>query len=257
MIAKATRRHWRQIVLALVVLGTMALVLSQPPISQDLAYHNFADQRSFFGIPNFLDVATNLPFLIVGCAGIWFCLRDRAGDLHAAWVVLFVGMALVAVGSGYYHWNPNNETLFWDRLPMTVGFMGLFVAVVGERVGNRFGRRLLVPAVLAGCLSVLYWHVFDDLRFYFWMQFAPLILIPMMMALFRSKHTHSWLLLATLGFYVLAKYSDEYDKVIFRLLQDVFSGHSLKHLLAALGGSMLIWMLAARTERPVVSAKAT
>lgn len=45
-----------------------------------------------------------------------------------ALAVLFAGVLLTSAGSTWYHLAPTNDSLVWDRLPMTLGFMGLFAA---------------------------------------------------------------------------------------------------------------------------------
>lgn len=237
---------WRQVLLVLAVVGSLAWVLSLPPFGQDPSYHEFSDQRASFGIPNFLNVVSNLPFLFIGIAGVMFCLRNPSGGVRRAWIVLFVGVVLVSVGSGVYHWMPGNETLVWDRLPMTVGFMGLFVALLGEYVSDRLGKFLLAPAVLLGVGSVLYWYWRDDLRFYVWVQLIPLLTIPVVMVLFRAKYSHQWLLLVALGWYALAKVCEIYDREVLLFTGGFISGHSLKHLLAATGCAAILWMLMRR-----------
>jgi hypothetical protein len=237
---------WRYAVLLIVATGSLAFVLLKEPIRQDLDYHYFADQRAFLGVPNFLDVASNLLFLFAGVAGVIFCLAEREGRLRTAWLTFFVGVAIVSVGSAYYHLNPNNDTLVWDRLPMTVGFMGMFAALLGEYASARLGKSLLVPAVLLGFFSVLYWHWFDDLRPYFWIQLIPLLTVPVVMILFRSRFTHQWILLVALGLYVFAKISETYDREVFAFTQNLFSGHTLKHLLAALSCFSVLAMLKLR-----------
>jgi hypothetical protein len=142
--------------------------------------------------------------------------------------------------------HPNNDTLVWDRLPMAVGFMGMFAALLGEYASVRLGKSLLVPAVLLGFFSVLYWHWFDDLRLYFWIQLIPLLTVPVAMILFRSRFTHRWFLLVALGFYVFAKISETYDREVFALTQNLFSGHTLKHVLAALSCFSVLAMLKLR-----------
>lgn len=228
------------------VVGPLVLLFSQPPIRQPQEYYNFADQRAFSGIPNFFDVTTNLAFLFVGIAGLRFCLKNRWEGVRPAWIALFVGLASVSLGSGYFHWNPGDDTLVWDRVSLTIGFMGLFVAILGEYVSIRLGKFLLVPALLLGTTSVFYWHWFGDLRFYFWIQFMPLLAIPVVMVLFRSGYSHQGFLIATVGCYVLAKITEIYDREIFIFTQRLFSGHSLKHLLAALGCFALVVMLKRR-----------
>jgi hypothetical protein len=237
---------WRHVLLLFIVIGSLAFMLSMQPFGQNPDYHNFADRRAFFDIPNFFDVMSNIPFLLVGMAGISFCLGNRLVSFRPAWLTFFAGVAVVGLGSGYYHWNPTNETLVWDRLPMTIGFMGLFVALLAEYVNVRLGKFLLVPALLLGFSSVLYWHWFDDLRFYFWIQLIPLLTVPVVMALFRPKYSHQWLLLVALVCYVLSKLTEAYDREVFIFTQSLFSGHSLKHLLAALGCFSVLLMIKTR-----------
>jgi len=222
------------------------MLMSLDPVGQPLEYHRFADQRSVLGIPNFLDISSNLPFLVVGILGVLFCFRNQIEDSQAAWVTFFAGIAFVSLGSAYYHWAPTNKTLVWDRLPMTIGFMGLFAALIGEYVHPRLGKILLGPAVLVGILSVLYWYGFDDLRFYAWVQLLPLLTIPVLMVLYRPRYSHQWLLLAGFGLYALAKLAELYDREVFASTGSLVSGHSLKHVLAALGVFAVYWMIAKR-----------
>ena len=235
--------RWRHLLMAVAVFGSLALMLSQQRIGQDPAYHGFADRRAFFGIPNFFDVAPNLAFLVVGALGLRICLSDRIGRCRNAWLVLFAGVTLVAFGSAYFHWDPNDQTLVWDRLPMTVGFMGLFAALVGEHIGDRFARFLLAPALLLGVASVVYWHWSGDLRFYYWVQLTSLLTIPVVLVLYRARYSHRWLLLAALGCYALAKVAEANDGAVFDFTRGPVSGHTLKHLLSALGCLTVAFML--------------
>lgn len=237
---------WRYSILLLLMLGSLVSLLSLETISQSTAYHAFADTRIFMGIPNCFDVLSNLPFLVLGILGLRFCLRAKLGSVRLAWTVFFVGVTLVSFGSAYYHWRPNNDTLVWDRLPMTIGFMGLFVALLGEYINKRLGSWLLLPAILIGFASVVYWHFTDDLRFYIWVQFFPLLAIPTIMFLFRNGTSHNWLLMAALGWYLLAKITELYDPAIFDATGGSVSGHSIKHLLAAVGCYNLLLMLKKR-----------
>ncbi|HLK66546.1 MAG TPA: hypothetical protein VKU19_24095 [Bryobacteraceae bacterium] len=83
---------------------------------------------------------------------------------RASYGVLVAGVLLTAIGSAYYHWRPNDRTLVWDRLPMTLAFLSLFSTTIGERVDSRLGRALLVPLLIAGIGSVWYWTVTGDPR---------------------------------------------------------------------------------------------
>ena len=238
--------HWRHLLAAGVVAGSLALVLSYPPFGQDSGYHAFADRRVFFGVPNFLDVASNLAFLVVGVAGLMLCLRNHRGRAENGWTVLFAGVMLVSVGSAFYHWNPSDSTLVWDRLPMTVGFMGLFVALLEEHAGERLGSVLLVPAILLGISSVFYWRASGDLRFYIWIQAMPLLLIPVLMVLYAARYSHRWMLIVAGLWYALAKVAEANDNAVFVASHGILSGHTLKHLLSAIGCATLLLMLERR-----------
>ena len=206
-----------------VSLGGLVLL---PPIPQDQSYHQFADQRTIFGIPNFWNVVSNLPFLAVGAAG----LRRFRDD--PATVVFFLGVFLTGIGSSYYHWDPNDGTLFWDRLPMTLSFAALLALVVEERVNARAGAILLWPALAIGLFSLLLWRWTDDLRLYFWVQFFPGLAVLLLFLLYQPKYTgtHYWIVAGV--FYALAKLFEFTDGAIYSI-GNLLSGHTLKHLAAA------------------------
>ncbi len=237
--------YWRHLLMIMIVLGSLALMFSLPPFGQNPNYHNFADQREFFGIPNFFDVASNLAFLVVGIAGLRISVKNYLGSMQNAWIVLFVGVALISAGSAYYHWKPNNQTLVWDRLPMTIGFIGLLIAILGEYISKHSGW-LILPALLTGFFSVIYWHWFDDLRIYIWVQMISLLLIPIVMILYRGRFSHQGMILFALGLYALAKISEVMDVEIFALSQRFVSGHTIKHLLSAAGCLTIVLMLQRR-----------
>lgn len=236
-------RRWREAVLVAVPLLAVMGVVSLDPIAQTTGYHRFADARTVLGVPNFVNVLSNVPFLLVGLAGLALGRRLRETPAAAAWMVFFAGVALVGVGSAYYHTRPTDATLVWDRSPMTVAFMGLFVALLAEHIGAWVARYLLLPAVVVGLASIAWWRYADDLRFYAWVQFTPLLAIPLVMLLFRPAYPHRLYLLYGLGFYVLAKIGEAYDRELYDLTRGALSGHSIKHLLAAAGALCVYKML--------------
>jgi len=242
-------RYVRHSLLLLAALGSLAAVMSLPPVFQDPAYHSFADQRAFFGVPRFLDIVTNLPFLIIGIAGLRLCLQDQARGARRYWVVLFAGVALVGIGSAFYHAVPNDMSLVWDRLPMTVGFMGVLVAVIAERISERIATLALLPAICAGMLSVLWWVVFGDLRPYIWVQVLPFIVIPMTLLLYSGSKSGAGLIILSLSWYVLAKAAEHFDLYIFTATGQAVSGHSLKHLAAAAGCAVLLFVIRTSSTR--------
>jgi hypothetical protein len=93
-----------------------------------------------------------------------------------------------------YHLDPNDQTLFWDRLPMTLGFAAILSAVVEERVDARAGAALLRPLLAIGIFSLLLWRWTDDLRLYAWAQFFPFISLVLILSLFPPKYTGGSLL---------------------------------------------------------------
>ena len=234
-------RYRPHLLLAVALAMTLA-VFAQPAIHQPLAYHRFADTRTLLGVPNFWNVASNLPFLLVGIAGLHWTLRNIEGiarELRAAWLVLFAGVALVGLGSAWYHLAPGNGTLVWDRLPMTLAFMAFFAIILGEHIQLRLARLALWPLLLAGVASVLYWRATDDLRPYALVQFLPVLLIPAVLLLYPRRGSGAvWI---ALGCYVLAKLLEAFDPRIYAALGQAISGHSLKHVAAAAG----MWALLA------------
>jgi len=234
--------RFRPLLLLALALGLTLAMLAQPAIHQPLAYHQFADARALLGVPNFWNVVSNLPFLLVGMAGLSWTLHHIEGiarELRAAWLILFIGVALVGVGSSWYHYAPGNATLVWDRLPMTLAFMAFFAIILGEHIELRLARLSLWPLLLAGVASVLYWRATDDLRAYALVQFLPVLLIPLILLLYPRQGSGAvW---AALGCYLLAKLLEALDPQVHAALGGLISGHSLKHVAAAAG----MWALLA------------
>ena len=248
----------RVALLALIALAAIAAVVAQPPLAQDAGYHAFADQRALLGIAHFWDTASNLAFALAGLAGL-AALRANAradfGGLRSAYAVFFGGATLVAVGSAGYHLAPSNASLVWDRLPMTIAFMAFFTIVIGEHGAPRLAQRLLLPLLAAGIGAVAWWAAAvwtgrpDDLRPYLLVQFLPMLLIPLIALLFPARTGERrwlWLLLAC---YALAKVCEAFDAEIFAATGQI-SGHTLKHLVAAAGVSMMAF--AVRRRRPAL-----
>ena len=237
-------------------------VLAVEPIAQDVNYHLFVDTREIWAIPNFWNVVTNIPFTVVGLLGLIQLSRPGtlkiSDDAKISYGMLFVGTLLVGFGSSYYHWSPDNHTLVWDRLPMTIAFMALFSIIISEFVSVRSGKVLLLPLLMAGVLSVAYWHFTEssgagDLRFYALVQFYPIIAIAIILIFFRSRFSlaeaYWWLLL----FYVIAKVFEHFDAEVYNLV-GIISGHSLKHIFAALGIYVLLMFYQARDANQRVGA---
>lgn len=246
------------VLIGLLVVG-LAGLLFLDPIPQDPAYHRFADTRWFLGIPNFNDVVSNAGFAVVGIlAGVVLSGRTR-GEIFARrsdarpYAVFFAGVALVAVGSAYYHWAPSNDRLLWDRLPMSVAFMAFCSAIVADRVHARAGNTwLLVLLTALGVLSLVYWNWTEslgrgDLRFYGFIQFYPMVALPVVCWLFSEhRYTTGRYLVWVIVWYGLSKVLEHFDGEIFDLLGHTVSGHTLKHLAAAVATFVVLHMLLSR-----------
>ena len=199
----------------------VAAVLA-PPIPQPQSYHDFADQRALLGIPNFGDVASNLLFAVSGAWGLVFLFGQRGHERFIdprerwAYLVVFLGLLLTAFGSSYYHLAPDNARLVWDRLPMTLAFMGLVSAMIAERVGVRIGFYSLPVLLLMGVASVALWWYGEargagDLRAYAAVQLYAVLVLPILLLL-PAPYTRSGDFAAVFGFYVLAKIFETEDR---------------------------------------------
>lgn len=226
-------------------------VLFVPPIPQDIAYHRYADARSCFAIPNCGDVLSNIAFAVVGALGLGILLggaRDRRGDT-LPYLIFFAAVLAISAGSTYYHLQPDNGRLFWDRLPMTVGFMAFTSAIVADRIDRDAGLRIVLPVLLTlGVASIVYWTWSEqagrgDLRFYALVQFLPLALIPLVCRLFPdARHTPGRMIAWIYVWYGMGKILELGDKQVFEALGGLVSGHTLKHLTAALATACVIPM---------------
>lgn len=234
----------RDLILILFTTCCIVTAFSFKPIAQDSAYHHFADQRKIFGVSNFYNVITNLPFLIIGVMGlISFIKRDQNRFTSIAYLALFIGVIGIGLGSAWYHYNPNNATLVWDRIPMTVTFMSYFSIILSRYVNVRFGRILLFPMLIIGVFSVFYWYFSEqqgsgDLRLYALVQFYPMICIPFVLVLYPASKSVRIKIFSVILVYVIAKLAEHGDEMIYNFHR-VISGHSLKHLLA----SASVWLI--------------
>ena len=256
----------RASLLMLIVLAAAiaAVACMMPRIPQPMSYHQFADQRSLLGITNFGDVISNLPFAAIGIWGLVFLLRSDSRrhsvtfiDDRERWPYLFVfiGLLLTAFGSSYYHLAPDNARLLWDRLPMTITFMAIVSAVIAERISLPLGLRLMPILMCVGLASVVQWEWSEvsgagDLRFYAAVQ-AYSTLVVLLSFLLPRRYTRTGDFGLVVGFYVLAKALETFDRPVFAVLHSI-SGHTLKHLAAAAAGFSILRMLQNRTPLEVV-----
>lgn len=242
------------LLIGLSIIAFIAIMFT-PPIPQDLKYHAFADQRTIYSIPNCWNVISNLPLILTGIIGMLFTRSSRPGfrlkELSVNCFVFFLGIFLTGIGSAYYHFNPNNGTLIWDRLPMTISFMAFFSIIIGDCIDIRSAKKILWPLLVIGFLSIQYWVMTEskghgDLRFYALVQFLPIVIIPIILLLYKSSSNLRptfWLIVVMYGF---AKLFEAYDQEVFHSLKSV-SGHSIKHVFAALAPAVFLIGLRTKT----------
>ena len=237
----------------LVTISAAAVVamLFVAPIPQDPSYHHFSDSRRIAGLGNFWNVTSNLPFVFAGVLGLLRYSRLAQNESAMGYLIMCVGVVLVGLGSAYYHHAPSNETLLWDRLPMTVAFMALLSLLIGERVLRKPRPELLWIFVAIGAAAAIYWAWSEslgrgDLRPYALVQFLPVLLMPLMLAMFKQRYLSNKLLLASFALYLAAKALEHFDAQVFHATA-FMSGHPIKHLVAAAAVMCIIYAVPTRS----------
>jgi len=223
------------------------------PIPQVSGYHDMADQRTILGIAHFWNVVSNLPFLVVGLMGLHQLGRKHEGAA-AAWATVFGGTVLAAFGSAYYHSNPDNTTLVWDRIPIGLAFMGFFTAILVEHLdgaAQRIAHGFLVPLVLFSVVAIWWWYTSGDLSLWVWVQAAPMLAALLVLAL-PARYTHRRYLAYAFACYAAAKLFELADVQLMQWTGGLMSGHAIKHVAAAAGVWCFYVML---RERSVIGEK--
>jgi hypothetical protein len=253
------RAGWRGWLLVGSLIACAIAAVLVPAMPQPLSYHQFADCRTFWSIPNFLNVLSNLPFLLAGGWGIGLILRGGGQFMEPReslpYLVFFLGALLTAFGSAYYHLAPDNPRLVWDRLPMTLGFAGLVSAAIAERANLAGGLKLLWPLLGLGALTVVYWygtelvHQGNVIPYGLYQGWSVLAIVLLMTLYPARRYSHGKYLAWAAVWYGLAKVFETFDLRVFQLLGGTLSGHSIKHVLASLAVFAVVWQL--RLRRPL------
>ncbi len=234
---------------ALAIIAAAIIVAFLKPIAQPQSYHQFADQRTIFGIAHGMDVLSNAAFLISGLLGLWFVLRSgKTLDAGTRWAfaILFFGLLLTSAGSAYYHLDPDNQRLVFDRMPMIIAMAGCVGAVVADRFGGT--TAWAITALLAiGLWTVHHWSVSEelgagDLRWYALYQGLIILVGALLLVLFPSRNGATPAFVIAVVGNVAAKIFELLDKPIYAL-GGIMSGHTLKHLSAGLAFLPLTFLI--------------
>lgn len=242
----------RERMLALACGAMAAVAVFGPAVADPGAAQVFVDHRAWEAVPNAGDVLSNLAFLAAGLAGLWQLARVplRAIDAmeRAMAALFFVGLMLTAGASAWYHWVPEAAGLAIDRTGMSVAFAGLLGLAAGTRVSGRAAAALGLTALLLGPFAaraaldgnVVPWAL---------VQFGGAALLAWMACLRprASALTVGWF--GVLVAYILAKLFEANDAHVFAISGELVSGHTLKHVVAALAALPVISALGAARER--------
>jgi Ceramidase len=225
-----------QFLLWITLIAFLVVFIFIKPIPQNPTYHHFANDNTIFGIANCWNVISNIGFLITGLLGIKFIRKKKITNL-IIWI-LFVGILLTGFGSAYYHYAPNNATLVWDRLPMTIVFTSFFALIYAWCFNEKIGFKIWLVSLATGIYSVFYWQYTEqefrgDLRLYAIVQFLPIVLIIIILASHFKSHSFLVKPIAIIVvWYMIAKFLEHYDSIIFEKTT-IMSGHPIKHIAAA------------------------
>lgn len=255
MLLPTLSRRERGLLFTFALLALVALFGPVLPAADVAIASVFADDRSWHGLPNAMDVLSNLPFLLIGAWGLYrlnridrahqqalaqFPLAPPASDppdntLDCAWL-FFAGLIATAAGSAFYHLMPDAPRLAADRAGMAVAFAGLIGIAVCERVSQRAGwpaawfvltAGLLAAEVVQESGNVLPWAI---------VQFGGMALVLTLALATPMRGAVGLKLGWVIFFYVVAKAFELADHQIYEASGHMISGHSLKHLVAALAG---------------------
>lgn len=207
--------------------------------------HPFIDARVLWGVPNALDVLSNLAFVPMGLAGLW--ALHRAPSVHSAArqsaVVFFIGLMLTCASSSLYHWAPSVWGLAVDRAGMAVAFAGVLGLATAERVSLRAAPWVWVVVLLAGLLAIALNYTLGVMAPWIAVQFGGMAVV--LWAAAQPKRAGGlgirWGVL--IAIYTVAKGLELGDEAVFHATGGMVSGHSLKHIAASLAALPVILAL--------------
>ena len=243
---KSLQNHTPKILLLISIGAFLSVFMGMQPIAQDIHYHSFANDNSIFGIANGWNVLSNIGFILCGIFGFQLIVKHNIKSI-ILWA-LFIGIFLTGFGSAYYHYNPNNQTLVWDRLPMTIVFTAFFAQLYSWYLSQKTAFYIWIVSLIIGIFSVSYWQYTEsigkgDLRLYAIVQFLPMILIVAILFIHSKENIFLWKPLSiAIIWYVIAKFLEHYDQTIFDFTRTII-GHQFKHITASIATFYIVLMV--------------
>lgn len=236
--AEGIRLEPAERVLLAATLALTALALLAPAVGLPNGYHDFADQRALFGLPNAMDVLSNLAFALMAILG-WRALRQvphtrltpsRRLLVHAC----LAGLLLTTFTSGFYHLAPENSALAVDRLGISLVFAALMGLACADRISARAGLALGLFIAMAAPAAALWDVASGNMTPWVVLQASGLGLLLALAWRRPEPGALGFSLFAVLVWYAAAKLLEMADLQILDLTRGAISGHSAKHLIAAL-----------------------
>jgi hypothetical protein len=246
MIAMNVRRSLAWAAVTAAVAGVVVAIVAGP-IVRGGEFHRYADDRGWLGIPNAGDVLSNLAFVVVAAwSALQLRLRGARIAPRLAWAAC-AGVAAIGVGSAVYHAAPGDATLVFDWGPIVVTLALITSAVIVDRIGARAGAFAAVVAPLAAAGAVAWWWASGgtaggDMAPYVAIQAVGIALPPILAIATPGAIELRDLLCAVAGF-ALARLLASYDADALDAIG--ISGHSLKHVAAAIAAGFALRALTA------------
>ena len=227
-----------ELALLLAVAALAALAALLPATGLPAGYHDFADQRTLLGLPHALDVLSNLPFAVMGAWGLWWLRRvplDRLGTAQRGLAGLFfIGLIATAFCSSGYHLDPHEAGLCIDRVGMSLAFAGLLGLAAADRISARAGVALAALVAVAAPATALVAWLGGNMTPWAVLQGGGLVLLAALALRRPQPRALGFSIIGVIAFYAVAKALELADAPVFALTQQLISGHSAKHLVAAL-----------------------
>ena len=229
-----------ELALLLAVAALAALAALLPATGLPAGYHDFADQRTLLGLPHALDVLSNLPFAVMGAWGLWWLRRvplDRLGTAQRGLAgLLFIGLIATAFCSSGYHLDLHEAGLCIDRVGMSLAFAGLLGLAAADRISARAGVALAALVAVAAPATALVAWLGGNMTPWAVLQGGGLVLLAALALRRPQPRALGFSIIGVIAFYAVAKALELADAPVFALTQQLISGHSAKHLVAALAG---------------------
>ena len=227
-----------ELALLLAVAALAALAALLPATGLPAGYHDFADQRTLLGLPHARDVLSNLPFAVMGAWGLWWLRRvplDRLGTAQRGLAgLLFIGLIATAFCSSGYHLDPHDAGLCIDRVGMSLAFAGLLGLAAADRISARAGVALAALVAVAAPATALVAWLGGNMTPWAVLQGGGLVLLAALALRRPQPRALGFSIIGVIAFYAVAKALELADAPVFALTQQLISGHSAKHLVAAL-----------------------